>query len=308
MADKQNNLNNKSRASLENFESEVEGVSMKTLEAGLWWAKNRQKLRIILIIFLIIVAIGSWSYTLYGFGYYLLVGMNADNRMITTLVQSKTVDQNYLNQEQAKNLILSPAGYLPNADKYDLYLSITNPNSRWWAAFDYCFTRPDGEKSCGSDFILPQEKKYLISLAQSFNSAPADLSFSFTDFTWNKINNHLIADWNSYQSERLAMEINNQTFTPASANEVSEKIGLNTLSFNIANNSAYSYYEVPLTIILTSGGGQIVYLDRYTLNDFTSFASRDIQITWPGAIGDVSGINIAPDVNILDQGVYEPPQ
>ena len=305
MADKQNS--SRSSASLDRFETEVEGVSMKTLEAGLWWTKNRQNLKVAFIILLVLVGLISWGYTLYGFGYYLLVGMNADNQMITDLVQSKTVGQDYLNQGLAKNLSLSTVSYLVNGDKYDLYLQISNPNLRWWATFDYCFTRSDGEKSCGSDFILPQGKKYVISLAQSFSSSPNDLTFSFSNFTWNKIDNHRIADWNSYQNARLDLVVKDQLFTPAEANAASEKIGLNNLTFNLTDDSAYSFYEVPLDIILTSGT-QIVYIDRYTLSDLTSFESRDIKITWPGSIANVTGINITPDLNILDQGVYQQPQ
>ncbi|MDD4901856.1 MAG: hypothetical protein PHE24_01845 [Patescibacteria group bacterium] len=308
MADKQKlDANKKTGVNLNRYETDVTGVSMKTLEAGLWWTKNRGILKNILIIFLLSVSILSWGYTLYGYGYYLLVGMNADEQMVKNLAQSTMVGQAYLDQLKAKNLILSPVGYLALDGKYDLYLQATNPNARWWAAFDYCFTRSAGEKICGKDFLLPGEKKYILSLNQSFNASPNDLKFALTDIVWQKINNHVISNWPQYQADHLNIAVEDQLFTPAKSNAVSEKIALNTLTFKLANNSAYSFYEVPLTIILTSGN-RIVYLDRYTISNFISREKRRAEITWPGTISDVTGINITPDLNILDQGAYRQPQ
>ncbi|MDD5527730.1 MAG: hypothetical protein PHO56_02015 [Patescibacteria group bacterium] len=308
MADNKINDQNvvKKEINLSRYDTDVEGLSMKKLEAGLWWAKNKKNLKIILIVFLLLIAIPSWAYTLYGFGSYLLTGMNADSQMINLFTQSKTVDQSYLDHIAAKNLILSPAGFIANDGKYDLYFQVTNPNARWWGTFNYCFAGLNGEKSCGSDFILPGEKKYVLSLSQVFSAAPNDLSYSLANVSWKKINNHVIADWNQYRAEHLNFIINSEQFTPAANNASSEKVALNALAFNLTNNSAYGYWEVPLTIVLTSGN-RIVYLNHYTVSDFTSVESRDIKITWPGEIGDVTGISITPDLNILDQGVYKGP-
>jgi hypothetical protein len=308
MIEQQNNSGkSKKEINLNRYETDVAGVSMKTLETGLWWAKNRRGIKTALIIFLILVSVISWGYTIFNFSYYFLFGANADDQMLKQVIQVNTVDQNYLNQGLAKNLKLSPIGYLADNGKYDLYIQISNPNIRWWANFSYCFSRPDGEKACGNDFILPGEEKYLVSLAQSFDADPNDLNFTFASINWIKVNNHQISDWNSYQAEHLNLTFKNQSFVPAASNAVSEKVGLNTLNFNITDNGAFGYWELPLTIILTNGS-RIVYIDRYTIDDLISYESRDIKITWPGSIGDVTGINLIPDLNILNQGVYEQPQ
>jgi hypothetical protein len=302
-----NDGSNFKKVNLNRYKTDVEGISMDTLETGLWWAKNRRKLKLILIIILLIAGILSWSYTLFGFGNYLFFGMNSDEQTMKLFVQSDTGGQKYLAQASPVNIKLSSAGYIVNGDKYDLYVQAVNPNLRWMATIDYCFKRENGEKSCSHSFLLPGEKKYLLSLAQSFSSIPSDLTFSMDNLIWKKINNHVIADWNQYQKDRMDFSITNQLFTPALSNAVSEKIGLNSLIFTIRNNSAYSYWEVPLTIALT-GGGRIVYLNRYPITDFLSHDTRDIKITWPGAIGEVTGISIAPDLNISEQGIYKQPQ
>lgn len=280
---------------------------MKTLETGLWLTKNRGVFKTILILFLLIISISAWLYTFYGFGNYLIFGMNADSQMARAIAQSTGVSQAYLNQFLPQNIILSPAGFLTNNNKYDLYIQVSNPNTQWWGNIVYCFQRLDGEQSCGKTFILPGEKKYIVSLAQSFNAEPNDLKFSYTISHWNKINKHNISNWSSYQTSHLNLVVSNQTFTPASTNSVSEKIGFNSLGFTVTNNSAYSYWQMPLTIVLMNNG-KIVYLDRYLADNLTSQENRNIQITWPGAIGDITSVSILPDVNILDQSVYQKPQ
>jgi hypothetical protein len=302
-----NNGNNLKKINLNRYKTDVEGISLDTLETGLWWAKNRKNLKILLIILLAATGILSWGYTLFGFGNYLFFGMNSDDRMMKLFVQTETGGKKYLDQAAPSRISLSQAGYIANGDKYDLYVQAVNPNKRWLVAIDYCFKRANGEKSCGHDFLLPGGKKYILSLAQSFSSIPSDLSFSIDNLIWKKVNNHIIADWSQYQNDRIDFSITNQQFIPAFSNVISEKIALNSLTFTIRNNSAFSYWEVPLTIVLT-GNGRIVYLNRYPITDFLSHDTRDIKITWPGAIGEVTGISIAPDLDISDQKIYKQPQ
>jgi hypothetical protein len=303
----ENKKNNLKEVNLNRYETDVDGVSMKKLEAGLWWSKNRKKLKNILAIILALIGIPLMAYALYGFGDYLLFGMNADDQMMKAFDRTTVVSQSFLNQRSAKNIVISATGYLADGGNYDLYTQATNPNSRWWATFNYCFKKNNGEQSCGSSFILPSQTKYVFSLAKYFNSAPNNLSFSISNLQWKKIDNHLIADWNQYQANRLNMSFSNQQFTPAAANTVSEKVPLNSLTFSISNNSAYSYYEVPLDIVLTDNG-RIVYVDQYSASNLLSNQSQNVKITWPGDFESVTGISIAPDINILNQEIYQQPK
>jgi hypothetical protein len=307
MADKQEVNNKKNGVNLNRYETDVEGVSLKTLEAGLWWTKNRKILRIILIIFLIAVSAVSWGYTLYGWGNYLFFGMSSDEKMVRELVQSTTTNQALLLQRAPKNLISSATGYVADDGKYDLYVQVTNPNAKWAATFSYCFKNSGTADICGNDFILPGEKKYVFSLAQPLSSGPSGLNYYPGKVSWIKINNHIIPDWNKYWKDHLDITVSNQQLIPAVSNSVSEKIGLNTLSFRVTNNGAYSYWELPLMIVLTNGNA-IVFLDRYQVNNFISHESRNIEITWSGEADNVTAISIMPDLNILDQGVYKQPQ
>lgn len=301
-----NDANNKDSLRQDRYETEIEGVSMNTLEAGLWWVKNRRKLWLTLIISLIVISAVSWGYSFFGLGAYLLSGMNSDSQMVKDLVQTKTVTQNYLLAAAAKNLIYSSTGIVSNDGKYDLYAQVKNPNAKYWGEFSYCFTTAAGEKSCGKDFILPGDKKYVLSLAQAFKNWPSSVTFLAKDIVWHKIDNHLIPDWNKYRDDHLNISVKNVVFTPAATNEISEKIGLNTLSFTAVNNSAFGYWEAPFTIVL-SNSGKISSINSYVIKKFISYDSQDVKITWPGIIGAIDSTIITPDINIMDGGNYQQP-
>jgi hypothetical protein len=277
---------------------------MKTLETGLWLAKNRKNLKNLLIFFLIVISVLAWGYGIYNIGEYFLVSKKQDTKMVTDLVGDKTSNQNLLLSGAAKDLIYSSVGIISNNGEYDLYTQIKNQNNKYWGSFDYCFTIASGEKSCGSDFILPGDKKYILSLAQTFTKQLSSVTFTTSNLSWHKIDSHVIPDWTVYRNDRLDISIKNSIFIPAVNNEISEKVELNTLSFTATNNSAFNYWETPFIIVLSSNG-KVVGVNKYTIGDFASYDSREIKITWPGSIGGVNGINIIPDINIMDPKIYQ---
>jgi hypothetical protein len=297
---------NKNNINLSRYETDVEGVSLNKLEAGLWWTKNRKNLKSFLVFVLLAVSLVGWGYTFYGFGNYLFFGMNQDEQTIKALVRSETVGKDYLDQNAAKKLSYSSVGVVANEGKYDLYALVKNINSDHWGEFSYCFIAGSGEKTCGNDFILPGESKYILSLAKEFSKLPSSVSFLPSNDVWHRIDRHVIPNWRAYRSERLDISIKNQVFTPASSNELSEKVALNALSFSIANDGAFGYHTLPLTIVLFSGS-RVASVNRYVVTDFPSYDQREIKIIWPGSIGSVNNISIVPDINIADQGVFEKP-
>jgi hypothetical protein len=304
MANEQNGKDQQ-EINLKRYETDVEGLSLDKLEAGLWLAKNRGVLRNILIGALVALIIASWGFSLYGFGSYLLVGMINDSRMMTDLVKSQILDQAQLKQRKARDLIISTVSILPAGGKYDLCVSARNPNEQHRGIFSYCFTVGNGEQSCGQNFILPGETKYVMALAQTFSGAPANASFSIAAMNWNRVDNHLIPNWNQYRDQRLNISVRNPLFKPDESS-AAEKLPLNTLSFTAVNHTSFSYWEAPFQIILFSGN-RIVGINQYVIKDFVSFDERTEQISWPGIIRAVSKIIITPEINIMDQGVYQQP-
>ena len=302
MLEKQNK-NSYKAPDLSRYETDVSGVSMKKLETGLWWIKNWGTIKKTLMILLIIVSVLSWAYTLYGFGYYFFKGINDDEKMIQQLATSAVVTPQYIEDHAAKDLSLSSVGILEDGQKYDFYISLRNINLDYWGSLSYCFVDGTTEVSCGNDFILPNDRKYITALAQDFKNRPVNTQFKIKSLTWNKIDPHQISDWTSYKNDRLNIQIKNIDFVPAVSSELSEKVNLSSLSFTATNNSAYSFYTAPLTILLFKNN-QIIGISNYTINEFISLDDRQIKITWVGSFDKPDNIEVLPDINILDQNAY----
>jgi hypothetical protein len=292
---------------LSRYETDVEGVSLNKLEAGLWLARNRRKLNASLVIFLITISVITWAYGIYGLGYYILVGMNNDQRQMRELVETSAVDPEYLIRTAAQNLIVADKGSISGGGNYDFYAEVINPNAEHFGNFNYCFITSGGEENCGGDFILPGQKKVILALGKKISKPFSNLNFAVSGESWRRIDKHEIPDWKSFSGERLDISVGNAVFSPAAGADESGKSTLNNLSFTAKNNSAYGYWEAPFTIVL-SRGNKPVYVNRYSANDFLSHETRELKISWAGAVGSVNSISIVPDINILDGSVYRQPE
>jgi len=288
---------------LKNYVS-TEGITTKQLEIGLWYVEHKKQLKMILIGFLIFVGVVSWLYTIYGFTNYLARGMAEDEILTKQLVQINSVGHDYITQVGAKDLAIGSVGIIRSSDrKYDLYTNIKNDNPKWWAEFDYYFTAAGRQTGKTKSYILPNEIKYLAALAQDFSYSPTDAQLVIENISWHRVNQHEITDWNIYQASHLNIETTDIKFTSASASPLSEKLGLNQLSFNAINNTAYNYWNVGFTILLYSGD-QIAAINHYVLTDFMSEQKRSVEISWPGDFGRTDKVEIIPEINIMKDDIY----
>ncbi|MFH1661864.1 MAG: hypothetical protein ABIA02_02100 [Candidatus Falkowbacteria bacterium] len=280
------------------------GLATKKLNFGLWYVEHKKLFRKIIIGILIAISVVSWSYTLYGFAYYLIKGMNEDELLARDLLRTGNIDHNYILSIAPKDLQYHPIDVLKaDKGKYDLVVRIQNPNDRWRAQFDYYFLA--GEEIIGKSrsFILPNEEKYLTALSQTLKTRPSEVYLVINNIGWSRINRHDIPDWEQFNNNRLNIEINNKEFIPAGKNKLSGIINLNEVSFVASNKTAYNYWEVDFTILLYSGLN-IVGVNKYTLSEFMSGEDRNVQMRWPGSVGNVTDIDVIPEIDIMDEEVY----
>ncbi|MDD4271790.1 MAG: hypothetical protein PHF50_03220 [Patescibacteria group bacterium] len=288
---------------LENYES-TEGITTKQLEVGLWYVEHKKQLKMVLIGFLILISAVSWVYTIYGFAYYIARGMNEDEILIKQLVQLNGASHDYVMQVGAKDLAVGTVEVIKSSDrKYDLFTKLQNDNPKWWAEFDYYFIAAGRQTQKAGGYILPDEIKYLAALAEDFSYFPEDGRLVMENISWHRIDQHQIPDWQAYRAARLNIESADIKFTQANASQLSEKLGLNQLSFNAINRTAYNYWSVGFVILLYSGD-QIAAINHYVLNDFMSGQKKLVEISWPGDLGRTDRVEIIPEVNIMKDDIY----
>ena len=272
------------------------GLSVSEMDFGLWLSENRHKLLRILTIFLIVLSAGLFIFSSYYYVIYLSSGGN------TSLVTNNIVSSP---RQVTADLLIDPVQVFTGENSYDLAVKLTNPNDKFTANFQYCFTQAGQNLTCGDAYIMPGEVKYVLDLAQVISGTPGDIVFQTSHIFWQRIDAHKIPDWGSYASSHLNFVITNQTFTPAASNSLSNKVGLNTLSFTVQDQSAYGYYQAPLDLLFFNGT-TLVGVNRYDLENINSGETRQVNITWPGSLPGVTQTQIVPDINIMDPSVYLP--
>jgi hypothetical protein len=143
-------------------------------------------------------------------------------------------------KNQVADLIVSSPQTFLNNGSYDFSAFLENPNERFKATFKYCFKIDGVQFLCDNSFIFPSERKILTAFNKEINNLQSNVSLEIENVAWQRIDNREIPNWQQYLNERLNFSLRDINLNTNN--------DLNNLSFEITNNSAYSYYEVPLNI------------------------------------------------------------
>jgi len=279
------------------------GLTLRRMNFGLWLSQNRRKFSRGLIIFLIIACAAMFVYSTYNYIFYFLYGREADEKMVGEMTGTG-VEIGIRNEANSpQELEVGNISIFKVAGKYDFLIPIKNVNAKHYSSFNYCLTAAgEVELACGSAFILPASSKFILVTGVETESSPNSVKFNVTDLFWQRLNAHTIPEWAEYQTARLNVGISNLKYSGYSTGG---KTTFHTLSFTIKNNSPYSYVTMPLNIILYNGQAP-TGLNAYSLDNFLSGESREVNLTWPSAGEKVSKAEVMPDVNILDNNVFLP--
>lgn len=269
-------------------------LSVKMMNFGLWIAENRRRIFKIFISLLIFSIIGFFVYSTYGFLYYFLVGRNQDRSLTENFSEIGLDIQAIHSRTQVAPIEFSNLLSFYHGDKLDLAVNLKNKNEKYYSSIDYCFMAGNQEVSCGNTFILPNTEKYILALAQ--NKQEGQYQFVIKKTAWQKINSREYPDWPNFYASSNNFLINDLNFSPVGQ-------GISTLSFNITNRSPYSFWEVPLNIILKRGE-TVVGVNHFVLSNFKSLENRAVNISWPA--GDSSGIQaqVVSDLDVFNKSVF----
>lgn len=276
------------------------GLPTKWLELGVWYTANKKKLFLILTWTITIIAAVVWAYCLYFLSDYIIHTRDAqENEIALSNTVQRVVRKNPL-ADYSYNFVKS----LPiDNNRYDFVGTITNKSNNIWLGFNYHF-EVDGKSTEGqASFVLPGETKYLLSLGQTIESPSYNVLLVIDNLSVNRIKPKEIPDWKNYYDNRMSFVFKDKTFVSGGTLGLSERLNLSRVSFNVANNSAYNFRQVPFSIILKSGT-DIVGVDRYIVNDFKSRARKYAELSVLGKIDNVDYIEVYPDINIADSSIY----
>lgn len=282
--------------------ADLEGVSTKKLNTGLWYVK-KNKLIFLTVVWALVLAAGvMWSYVLYYFGYYLFVGIKQDRQLYADIANPADV----VRIDFDANLKVGVAQALAwGDDQYDLIGELVNDNQNAWGFFSYHFLINGRRYGEGRTFVLPNEKKFVTAFNQSIGAVPDQVVLVVENFSWRRVNFHLIPDWSTYRDERLNFVVRDKLFASAVESGLTENVDLNRLTFSIVNQSAFNFRQAPFLVLMYTQD-KIVGINRYVVNDFFPRQEKAVSLTVVGHLPKISKVEVVPDINILDDTIFGP--
>jgi hypothetical protein len=270
---------------------------------GLWIVSHRRQFILGVIGVLIGVSAIFYGYAIYNYVDYLFFGGKAERLALEQMATVSPVDEQQRIKNAAQVLVgLEPQVFLNN-EKYDFLAKVKNSNMNFFADLNYCFVEGTTELACGTTFILPDETKYVTIFAIDLKYRPVNVGIVIKGINWQRLDLHKYPDWKNFAIGHLNFVIENAAFKGSEASGLSEKIGLDILEFDINNKTAYNYWEVPVNIILLSGGSPVA-INHYVLNEFKSGDKKSVRISWPDSIPKPDQISVIPNLNIADESIF----
>ncbi|MEK7619998.1 MAG: hypothetical protein AAB413_02035 [Patescibacteria group bacterium] len=275
-------------------------------KVSVWWVEHRAFLRRLGIILFIafdalLFLFGGW-HLMDAFAVSYGAEQNAVLRMVAygqSDLRAYTVANAANDLEQGEGRVISIGD-----GRYDLYTTLTNPNDDWWAEFTYSFTVGDESTDVQTGFILPLSEKPVAELAVESASPIGSASLVIERVRWHRVDHHAVPDYPTWSSDRLNFLISASSFEKETRFD-GQTFGRTT--FTIENDTAFSYYDVGLYVLLLRGNS-VVGVNRTTLSSLESGVDTEITVNWFGTLPSVSQVQIIPELNIFDVEVYKPLQ
>ncbi len=281
------------------------GLTLNRLNFGLVYIKYHKQVRITVVLILVIISAFTWGRFLWTFGEYYAVGMDQDDKMLAEMISVQGFSLQGRQMRAAVDIRILPARVFKiGTNKYDFLTLIKNSNKDFYLEFDYAFFVNGKQLATATDFIYPSQDKYIVFLGAESSQRPTKVEAKILVTKWKRINKHEIPDWESYYKKRFDFNVENIKFTPGSKTNLSEKQELSTLSFEIVNNSPYSYVQGDATILLYAQN-DVVSVNKYVISMFQSDTRQNIDITWPHSVKqNINKVDVFPSVDITKEENY----
>lgn len=277
------------------------GFTERELATASWWVRHRLGLRKAAFISLISLSILTWGYTIWSLLDAFAVSYPRERRIPVIIARDQFFPAG-ITQSAPQPLQPSDVNSFPNTEnRQDLWVELTNPNTKWWAEFTYQFQTGETKTSPRKGFILPASTKSLTELGWS--GALSSPTLIIENVIWHHLNPTQVGgDYDAYALTRLPFVFENPTYKSDLV------VGTQTVGqtdFILRNPSGFGYWSVEFTIVLYRDSAPIA-VHTVTQREIKPGESRPISLNWfENPIG-VTKTEIYPSVNILDPQSFLP--
>lgn len=274
----------------------LDNITDRQLKWGYWWVLHRAMLHRLTVIVLSLVSFVFCGYALWQVTDW-LANRQAEEEALRQLVSQNVNVEDYRRANSPNPLEVQTITAVPAArGLYDLVAVVKNPNLKW-AIIDAGVTfTADGQATDGEAFFLPLEEKYLVKLGVALRTKPQQLQLTFENIKWRRIKDLTELQVPSFNIS----EQNIEQVQPAEATSPTAT----KLTFQMENDSNFSFWQVGVTAIL-SRGGSIQAVGQQFIANVVSKSTRQIEFYWPESVIVADNLIIKPEVNILDSRVIK---
>ena len=276
-----------------------EGFSGSELKASMWWVENKGKVRGIalgaFIVFdAVLLLVGLWGLFdwLAGGG----IREERDIRRLTSANYLQVGAQAPIREVKFNSPIVLA---LPNS-RYDVLVPVENENPGHWLALGYRIVIGGEETPLRYAFVLPGQSKFISELAVERSGSPGSVELKVESRKWNRVDAHMVDDFERFAENRLRFGVGEPTFTPPPPGETTGGVS----RFMLSNDTAFTYLDADLLVLLYRGDA-LVGVNRVTLDRLGAGEDRNVELFWFQPLPQVTRTDVMVDVNILDPGVYE---
>lgn len=275
----------------------------KQYRRTLWWVEHRELLGNIGIALLAVFDACLIIFVGWNLIETFIVSAGPEQRALVESISNNQEDLHaYTTARAATEISISDTQIFSSGNNaYDFYTQIENPNTDWWAEFQYNFIFDSGSTSVKDGFILPGSTKPVVELAFTSAAGIGSAQLQLQSVSWHRIDHHTIPDYTKWSEDRLGLEITNPTISQETS---ADAHGLFRTTFTVRNNTAYNYYN-PTFYLLLKRGASVTGVNKTVLQTLTVGETRDIVVNWFGTIPPASQIEVIPELNLFDPMLYK---
>ena len=205
------------------------------------------------------------------------------------------IDYNVIREKnKPKDLvILLTESVKSEKQKFDVVSQIENLNSQFVAQYDYQFVLDGMEGKTKTNFILPNEKKFLMDFNFESLSKNSIVECRIKNVQWKRIR---------YLSKILKTEfkVENIKYYPAGAQiTINKKRDINQVDFEVINNSSYSFWDAIFKVILYQNK-KIIGVNIIPTKQFLSREKKFLSASWNNFLPLVTEVIIEPEADTLN--------
>jgi len=277
-------------------------VSNFSLKISYWYVTHKLQLKKLVTIFLILLSVGFLGYSIFQATMILFV-QDQDYRQALALLSTDLIDTNYFHEKnRPQDLELLGFTAIRGVESsYDFVAGVSNPNEKWLAQRVLAQLISGGEVVAQKEFLVyPGEEKY-VAFFQQKDVDPNSAMINLAQVNWQRV-----SDFANFSEPRLNFVVSDVKFEPASQLGLAGNLPISSLTFQIQNSTAYSYWQVGVYMVLLTSQGTVGGVNYYVLDQLRAGEKRPVEMRWYESLPPITETKIIPEVDIYSPASYMP--